>query len=107
MESLHILSDLSIDECLQSKHLQDLNRLSRLQYLRITNPNLATLEEADKLRIRHGIATDSIAVVPQLLSGEGCSSLWILRTDKSEELEEEIILEKFHSLTSLEFSSCN
>ncbi|RLM64271.1 hypothetical protein C2845_PM16G01070 [Panicum miliaceum] len=101
MESLHILSDLSIDECLQFKHLQDLNRLSRLQHLRITNPNLATLEEADKLRILHGIATDSIAVVPQLLSGEGCSSLSILRTDESEEPEEEIILEKFHSLTSL------
>ncbi|RCV32585.1 hypothetical protein SETIT_7G014800v2 [Setaria italica] len=108
MESLAMLSDLSIDECLQFKHLQGLNRLSRLQHLGITKcPNLVTLEEADKVRILHGIATDSIPLVPQLLSGEGCSTLWILRIDESEELGEETILDQFHSLTSLEFSSCN
>lgn len=108
MESLPMLSDLSIDECLHFKHLQGLNRLSRLQHFRITKcPNLATLEESNKLSILHGIATDSIPLVPQLLSGEGCSSLWILRIDESEELVEETILEQFHSLTSLEFSSCN
>ncbi|OEL30350.1 putative disease resistance RPP13-like protein 1, partial [Dichanthelium oligosanthes] len=87
MQSLPMLSDLSIDECLQFKHLQGLNHLSRLQHLRITKcPNLETLGEADKVRILHGIATDSISLVPQLLSGEGCSSLWILRIDESEEL---------------------
>lgn len=108
MESLPMLSDLSIDECLQFKHLQGLNRLNRLQHLRITKcPNLETLREADKVRILYGIATDSIPLVPQLLSGEGCSSLWILRIDESEELEEENIMELFHSLTSLEFNSCN
>ncbi|KAF8641584.1 hypothetical protein HU200_067774 [Digitaria exilis] len=108
MKSLHMLSDLSIDECFQFKHLQGLNCLSRLQHLRITKcPNLETLGEADKARILYGIATDSIPLVPQLLSGESCSSLWILRIDESEELEEENIMELFHSLTSLEFSSCN
>uniref|UniRef100_A0A0A9CQF5 Uncharacterized protein n=1 Tax=Arundo donax TaxID=35708 RepID=A0A0A9CQF5_ARUDO len=108
MESLPMLSDLSIEECLNFTHLQGLNHLSRLQHLSITKcPKLATLGEADKVCILHGIAIDDLPFVPQLLSSEGCSFLWSLRIDESEELREEEILQQFHSLTSLNISCCS
>jgi hypothetical protein len=108
MESLPVLCDLSIDDCYQFKHLHGLSHLSRLQHLGITKcPNLATpLGESDKARVLHGIATDDIPLVPQLLSREGCSSLWILRIDESDQLREEDILQQFLSLNSLSFNCC-
>ncbi|KAJ1269926.1 hypothetical protein BS78_06G015200 [Paspalum vaginatum] len=105
--SLPMLSDLSIDECVQFKHLQGLNHLSGLQHLGVTTcPNLATLGEADKARVLHSIAVDDMPLVPQLLSTQGCSSLWDLRIDGSEEPRGEEILEQLNSLTSLTISGC-
>ncbi|KAG8047143.1 hypothetical protein GUJ93_ZPchr0008g12309 [Zizania palustris] len=108
MQSLAVLSDLSVEECLQFTHLRGLNHLSRLQHLSITKcPSIRALEEGDKVQALLGLAIDDIRLVPQLLSEEGCSSLWNLRIDGSQELREEEILQQLASLTSLDLSCCS
>ncbi|KAL5221150.1 hypothetical protein ABZP36_025863 [Zizania latifolia] len=108
MQSLAVLSDLSIEECLQFTRLRGLNHLSRLQHLSITKcPNIRALEEGDKVQALLGLAIDDIRLVPQLLSEEGCSSLWNLRIDGSQELKGEGILQQLASLTSLDLSCCS
>ncbi|XP_040378935.1 putative disease resistance RPP13-like protein 1 [Oryza brachyantha] len=108
MKFMAKLSDLSIEDCLQFAHLQGLNHLSRLQHLTIAKcPKLRALGEDEKVGSLHGLSIDDIPLVPQLLSRKGCSSLWSLRIDESEELREEGILEQLTSLTSLDFSCCN
>uniref|UniRef100_A0A0E0KM66 R13L1/DRL21-like LRR repeat region domain-containing protein n=1 Tax=Oryza punctata TaxID=4537 RepID=A0A0E0KM66_ORYPU len=82
MRSLTNLSDLSVGAS-QFSHLQGLNHLSRLQQLSITEcPNLRTLGEDEKLQSVHGLVIDDITLAPQLLSTEGCSSMWCLRIDE-------------------------
>jgi hypothetical protein len=108
MESMAKLSDLSIEDCIQFTHLEGLNNLSRLQHLTIAKcPNLRALGEDQKVRSLNGLAIDDIPLVPQLLSREGCSSLWSLRIDESEQLRGGDILEQLTSLTSLDFSCCS
>uniref|UniRef100_A0A0D9W1U1 Uncharacterized protein n=1 Tax=Leersia perrieri TaxID=77586 RepID=A0A0D9W1U1_9ORYZ len=108
MEAMAKLCDLSIEDCIQFIHLEGLNRLGRLQQLTIAKcPKLRTLAEDEKVQILNGLVVDGMPLVSRLLTQQGCSSLWTLRIDNSEELMGEGILDQLTSLTSLELSCCN